>query len=527
WLGGGASGDPDGWLSGRLAEMAAWRAAADRAREAGERVPPRPLAFAKDPRIAALRAAAAEASRCSPAEALDLALRTAGVAERVRSWPEPGQRLANQEALRAEARGYEQLCAAQRTAGTVLGLVAHLAQLGEESDEEGRQAPASGEDAVTVATWHKAKGLEWPVVVLSHLDHARERSVFEPAVEPAAKFDFARPLEGRSIRWWPWPYGRMSSNLALLDRANQTVEAAATKERDRRERLRLLYVGFTRPRDLLVLCAGVADKGVVKQEALQLLRDAEGKPLLDVPFLAPPGAAEVEVAGAAWPCTVRELSGLPPPVTAARRGEVRWYAAAPAPARPRETVNPSAEPLDGDARILQVTRLGGRHEVKAGAEQAGPVGDAIHAFLAADRPGDPAARTAMARRLLAGFGVAGAVAPEALLAASDALRRWLDARWPGAAWFREWPVRARLPGERLLVGEVDLFLELPDGFVLVDHKSFPGGAGERDRRLVEEYAPQLRWYAGALARALGKPLRTALIHLPIRGEVAELGLGVA
>ena len=88
-------------------------------------------------------------------------------------------------------------------------------------------------------------------------------------------------------------------------------------------------------------------------------------------------------------------------------------------------------------------------------------------------------------------------------------------------------MRARLAGDppRLLVGEVDLFLELPDGFVLVDHKSFPGTEKERDRRLVEEYAPQLGWYAGALEKALGKPLKAALIHLPIRGEMARMGLG--
>jgi hypothetical protein len=59
----------------------------------------------------------------------------------------------------------------------------------------------------------------------------------------------------------------------------------------------------------------------------------------------------------------------------------------------------------------------------------------------------------------------------------------------------------------------------------VDHKSFPGGEAERDRRLAEEWAPQLGWYAKVLGRALGKPLKTAYIHLPIRGEMAEIQLG--
>jgi ATP-dependent exoDNAse (exonuclease V) beta subunit len=90
-------------------------------------------------------------------------------------------------------------------------------------------------------------------------------------------------------------------------------------------------------------------------------------------------------------------------------------------------------------------------------------------------------------------------------------------------------VRARLDGPppRLLVGEVDLFLELPDGFVLLDHKSFPGSEVERDRRLVEDWAPQLAWYARALSSALGKPLRGAFIHLPLRGEMAEVEIGRA
>jgi ATP-dependent exoDNAse (exonuclease V) beta subunit len=225
---------------------------------------------------------------------------------------------------------------------------------------------------------------------------------------------------------------------------------------------------------------------------------------------------------------VRALSGAEVEPVAVVPVPRPWFDGAPAIPRPREIVNPSSEPLETaePGRIVAVSPLAGRAALRGGTDM-GPLGDAIHAFLAADRwTGE---REAVAARLLASYGVVGAVAPASLLRASDALRSFLDARFPGATWRREWPVRARLADRghsRLLQGEVDLFLELPDGFALVDHKSFPGGDRDRDERVVA-HAAQLGLYAFVLERALRKPLLAAFIHLPVRGEIVEVDVGAA
>ncbi|MGC4000488.1 MAG: 3'-5' exonuclease [Anaeromyxobacter sp.] len=523
WLSGPAAADPDGWLSGLLETTRAWKTARGEAEARGEVAPERPLPFAEEPRVNALREAAGQAGALSPSEAFDLALRAGRLGEVVRGWPDPGQALANLEALRAVARAYEDQCRSRRVASTVLGLVAHLGVLGEDPEAD-RQAMPSADDAVTVSTWHRSKGLEWPVVILAELDHERDQSAFQVTTVPAAGFRFEAPLAGRWVRYWPWPYGKVSKDAALADLAAQSPEGLDATARDARERLRLLYVIFTRARDLLGMVVERKKEGPRVAALAPLLELAALKPRF--PFDARAGLDEVRLGERRWGCTVGTLEAIAPEGPGAPEAAAPWYAASPAAPRPREIVNPSAEPLPVSARVASVTPLAGRAPLAAASDMRA-VGDALHAFLAADDGGPPAQRRAMAERLLAGFDVTGALPPEALLGAADALRRWAEARFPGATWHREWPLRARLVGEppRLLVGEADLVLELTDGFVLVDHKSFPGGPEERDRRLVEEYAPQLAWYARVLAQALGKPLRGTFIHLPVRGEVAEVVLG--
>ena len=110
---------------------------------------------------------------------------------------------------------------------------------------------------MTVVTYHKAKGREWPVVVLSGLDFERDADLWSPEVTGGTpqKDD---PLQGRVIRYWPWPFGRglynkLVQGSGLETDALTTDEGQHAQQRSEAERLRLLYVGFTRAKDKLIL----------------------------------------------------------------------------------------------------------------------------------------------------------------------------------------------------------------------------------------------------------------------------------
>lgn len=537
WLSGALGGDPDGWLAARLSEVAAWRAACDAAEGAGEPWPPAPQPFADNAAVSALRALHPLSDALSPSEALDMALEAAKVHAICLGWPDADARLANLEALRAAASAYEELCRAERTAATAVGLLAHLRGLAPD-DPANAQAAPTDPNAVHVLTWHASKGLEWPIVVLSSLASAARASVTElEIVSDREGFDAAAPLEGRGLRWWPWPYNKRRKGLALGDRLDESPDAARVRRREEAERARLLYVGFTRPRDRLVLFAELGSKGAATAWLDTLTeRDEDTESVLRLPWDAAtgePAHASVETTHSSegFPAVVRHLSGAPPREQAARRAG--RSALGPSERVPRtrrapERLRPSKAQLSPDA-LAQVS-LGdiiqlGPPLSPAGSPPMDSLGNAVHAFLAGDPgPAAPAAeREAQVLTHLEAFAVSGALQPADVVAMADRFAAGLAARWPGASQHRENPVRAYRNGQ-LLVGEIDLLLALGDRLVIVDHKSVPFAAPERFGALAAKHAPQLALYAAAAASGRQRPVESTWLHLALSGCMVEVRL---
>jgi ATP-dependent helicase/nuclease subunit A len=160
------------------------------------------------------------------------------------------------------------------------------------------------------------------------------------------------------------------------------------------------------------------------------------------------------------------------------------------------------------------------------ASRTGPLGNAIHGFLCADRPGlDAAARENLAAEILGRWGVLSSMPAIDLVVASDALRQWVLGKWPDAAWHREWPMLQRNTLGSIVRGSADLVLELPEGFVVIDHKSFPGTVEQAFDRAAG-YAGQVRAYADAIKAATHRAVIDTFIHLPVSGIVVPLSPSV-
>ncbi|CBS87253.1 UvrD-helicase domain-containing protein [Azospirillum lipoferum] len=503
-----AAGQPD-WLETWLAPDAARRA-----REGS-------------PVLRALDAARDRLLHLTPVEALEVAIAAGSVTDAVLRWGGGAERLGNLDALRGLARAYEDDCRARRAAATAGGLIGFLS----DAEKGGEQPPSGDRNAVQVMTYHQSKGLEWPMVVLLDLQGGPEPSAFGltvegPAAEDGAAVDPWCPLDGRWLRFWPWPYDKQRARIPLADATDAAPEMAVARRRAHAEAVRLMYVGMTRARDRLILAARPAKAGGLETDWLDALVDARGLPVLALP--AGQGAVTVHAAGRPHPATAITIAAPEEDGAAPQPAAVHAvFSLPPAPAavpdHPPLRLAPShfgiPAPVVAAAGAPAAIALGDRLPLAGGVDVT-RLGEAIHSFLAVDRPdAAPEDRLACAARLLERWGIEPTAAAP-LVEAGDRLWRALSRLWPGAGWRTEVPVHGRL-GLQRIGGRIDLLVDAADGVVIIDHKAFPGAFDQWAARALA-HAPQLSLYRRMVEEATGSPVRGCFIHMPVVGMLLDL-----
>ena len=459
----------------------------------------------------------------SIAESLDAAISAVDLMHTVSGWNRPDVRRANIEALRGLAGEYEELQRAARAPASLHGFVAYV------GDGETGQAHGSGPDSCVVTTYHGAKGLEWPVVVLAQLEKTWDSTLFGVHIVPAGQFDPEHPLTGRRIHYWPWPFGtkRKFSHLEELLEPMQLQQQVHTAQHD--ESIRLLYVGTTRAKDHLILAVRNRSSHNFARPGdswLQHLTDGTGTPLIRWP--ASRGDQQLPVGTASVPV---HISAQTPK---AETDDPDGQAGHPQPARlmqpirsdyshiarvPRKIIPSQAAGAPSSYHPVEVATIGSPilapDSPASGDPDATALGSAVHGIFAVS----PAHRLpGKAADILRRWTVNDEIA-DPIAQAVDALEAFLADRHKVTAFNREWPVFSRHANGQEMHGWIDLLAETPKGWVIVDHKTYHGADPSST---AAHYGPQLEHYRNTVQRATDKPILETLINFVLLGKVYKI-----
>ena len=409
----------------------------------------------------------------------------------------------------------------------------YLAWVGRQTAEGARVAeailPESDDDAVRIMTIHAAKGLEFPITIVSGMSTA-------PRGRPAAA-EVVFP-----------PGGKVGFNFGKdVATYEYTAWVPIDEQMSMHERVRLLYVACTRAQDHLVVSLHRRDRknppGALSRTNAELLIDGMGGAL--------DGLADGFAGEAGLPAAVVAAPAPLPPFTAwaaqlgAGLAEASRPRAVAATALTDEGTSDVGADVGADAGVDVGADLGagdgagdgGGADVRAGVEPdpgldkrprdldlppwlkgryGSAVGRAVHGVL-------------QTVDLATGAGVEAAVAAqceaEAVLERAQAVQRLVVSAL-GSPSVQE---AARCPhwrelyvctpvGGRLLEGYVDLLYRGPEGLVVVDHKTAATSSPDELDRRAESYRNQGASYALAVAGATGEPVvRVTFLFLTAAG----------
>jgi ATP-dependent helicase/nuclease subunit A len=329
----------------------------------------------------------------------------------------------------------------------------------DEFEEEPSPSTEEGDDVVRVMTVHKAKGLEFPVVVMADLcGESRDKGV---------------SLLSSELR-----FGRLAT-------AGFSAANARQAQCEEAEEIRLLYVAATRAKELLVLPWFVPEKKPGRSRHLEPgLKNVPAKLMRDV------NVAELDAEPTALPPLQVELDAKAKGAKEiARRRE--WLAAR------KDLIERASQPV---ARVSP-SKLGGeaepREEEPSGAVRAAAMelGVAVHAAL---ERGDASGLEGKARTMV-----------ERALK-SELLRRAAKADEA----HREVPFSVMTDGG-LMEGKIDLLFREGVRWTLVDYKTDAEAHPEL-------YRNQMEAYVDAVERTTGIHMSETLLFFVARNEVVKL-----
>ena len=444
----------------------------------------------------------------TPLELLEHVITVLDLERHVKTMQFPERRMANLDELRRLCKDYMNQAEANHTSATPSGFLYTL------NDSNATEASSIGENTVTVMTYHKAKGLEWPVVILGGLDNTPDPNVFGCHIVPTENFDLEAPLANRELRYWPQPFGSSTTDL-LKEKLDISKEQQQETIRELDEARRVFYVGLTRAKDRLIFAINrkspsQADLKKNPSEPDKLLTGWLGilseKLKLDFPMA--PGETEWKVNEKTFMLKTTIFNNTEPPeIPIIQKAFIDTQITSTETVPPARLVPSSLHEEDGKATLVAtLPPLSCRPGSPQDYDQFGNV---FHNYIALN---PQQKQHEIAVRLIANWKMEKYLKPETVIESSEHFYAWLKEQYPQANIATEIPVTYHDENGTLYQGFIDMLLETPEGFVIIDHKT---GGGADASALAAKHIAQLRLYKKAVEKVTGKKVLELIIHLPI------------
>lgn len=430
----------------------------------------------------------------------------------VQSWDDAQAEESNLQAFIDMARKYEDSSIKLARPATVNGFISYFTST--------KRKGTASDEGVRLYTYHKSKGLEWKAVIMLSLDkdpsddkaiamkemlgcHThRDALPTATNTNPPMYISLVRHIYGKSD----------AAKNAVVEHLMQHPLWNAVKAAYISESARLLYVGVTRARDILVLAPkkgelswfnalGVSNKTITTEVCQCDLFETNSMFLVEA---APAEAVPLER-----------------PASRPTHDIAVNYSALDAP----RDVSPSKAGRSAHP-ITPLYTDGLRMPMSYKENQDALMGTFIHqVFCCMDD--DICKEQIELLRDSYGFDEGNLPRPDMLIDAWKVLVEQLTVHYgESVARYHERPFRHTDEQGRVVVGDIDLIWETANGYVIVDYKTFPGKFSDvlnpTNKHYAGCYGDQLDCYQRALEAHGDKPVVARIIYYPVTQSLVEV-----
>lgn len=403
-----------------------------------------------------------------------------------------------------EAAVYEQRCSSLGLSSTLIGFSDYLV--------DNILLYPGNDNGLTITTYHKSKGLQWPCVILYSLE--------TPAVkEKKALFGVVaiRKSTQTDLRLIPSAIKDIGSGLIIDASFDTEDELYVVRQAIRDESKRLLYVGMTRPQEQLILIqnGGEDSQQWLADVGCDIVGESDSV-WYDTPLLRMRSIVEKEKKSKGKETeSVEESVVIDEPIGDVARES---FATLRRPSEPQtyscKFISPSkVNDAVKSFRVAQCERFAPRLQINAMDQKDSTIGNFIHHAMCLWN-GDKALLESLAME----YGIKVDIGD--LCTSIEAFRGWMVDNYKDAkAEERELPFSFTNASGQCVNGEIDLVYHTEEGVVLVDYKTYQGEVSQLTKVggdfNAEKYVGQIALYDEALQRAGNKVIDRLICYLSL------------